>query len=138
MKLLMESWREYLNESQVVDIDHEFGSASGVIHNELENIMNWVEKERLDDAAKNAIEQLKLPVVILKNINIDEESRSQGAGSSLMNRFMDEVTDASAIVLIADLGESQAEGFDLKKWYEDYGFETVGYSAEDPVMVLKL
>jgi len=63
MKLLMESWREYLNESQVVDIDHKFGSASGVIHNELENIMNWVEKERLDDAAKNAIEQLKLPVL---------------------------------------------------------------------------
>ena len=138
MKLLIENWREYLNEPQVVDIDHEFGSASGVIHNELENIVNWAEKERLDDAAKNAIEQLKLPVVILKNINVDEGSRGQGAGTSLMNRFMDEVADASAIVLIADLGESQSEGFDLKEWYEDYGFETVGYSAEDPVMVLKL
>lgn len=141
MKPLMENWRKYLKESSVVDIDDEsgMGNVYGNIHDSMENVMNWAAKERLDGTSVEALKGLELPLAILKNINVDESARGQGIGGQLLEDFMSEAAEGGAytVVLIADLGETQASGFDLEKWYGDYGFETVGRDAgNNPVMVM--
>ena len=140
MKLLFENWREYLKESSVVDIDDEsgLGNVYGVVHYNMQNVMNWAEKHRLDDASVENIIGLDLPIAILKNINVEEEARGQGVGGQLMDDFMSAVADeaSSAMILIADMGEIQDEGFNLEEWYKGYDFETVGRdSGGNPVMV---
>ena len=133
MKLLMENWREYLNEdSRPIDIEVSGGSLSGVIHNDIQRVLNWGEKERLDDEAIKAISSLSAPIAILKNMYVDEELRGQGLGSDLIQRFLEEVYD-TPVVLISEKGETNT--FDLAKWYEGYGFETIGSSGGAPVLL---
>ena len=136
----MENWREYLKESLIVDIDDEsgLGNVYGVVQDDMQNVMNWAEKHRLDDASVETISGLDLPISILKNINVGEKARGKGVGGQLMDDFMSAVADegSSAIILIADMGEIQDEGFNLEEWYEGYDFETVGRdSGGNPVMV---
>ena len=59
----------------------------------------------------------------------------------LFEQFINEASDAGAysVILLADLDQAQSEGFDLVKWYEGYGFETIGKdNAGNPVMELKI
>lgn len=141
MKVIIENFRKFLRESMSIDIDDDsgLGNVFGVIHDNLQNIMNWAQKEGIDEASMKAISALELPVAILKNINVEEEARGQGVGGQLMEEFMSAAADQGAftVVLIADLGQTQGSGFDLEKWYEDYGFETVGHDGgSNPVMVM--
>jgi ribosomal protein S18 acetylase RimI-like enzyme len=125
-------------ESQEIQIDVEGGALYGVIHHDPRRVMNWASKERLDADSKGALASLELPVAILKNVNVEPEFRGEGIGSSLMDQFFVEadIGDAVSFVLIADTSEQQDGGFDLVRWYEGYGFEVVGRSGGDPVMVL--
>jgi hypothetical protein len=132
MKLLFENWREYLNDSRPIEIEVDGGSLSGVIHNDMQRVLNWGEKERLDDKATNTISSLSAPIAILKNMYVDEELRGQGQGNDFIQRFLDEV-GAIPIILISDKGE--ANTFDLTKWYEGYDFETIGSSGGSPVLL---
>jgi GNAT superfamily N-acetyltransferase len=133
MKLVLENWRQYLNkDSQPIDIEVNGGSISGVIHNDIQRVLNWGEKERLDDEAMKIISSLSTPIAILKNMYVDEELRGQGLGSELIQRFLEEVYDIPAI-LISEEGETNT--FDLANWYEGYGFEAIGSSGGAPVLL---
>ena len=99
--------------------------------------MNWANKEGVSE---EVIQNLELPVAIMKNAFVPEENRGQGVGNQLVEDFMSQAAAAGAYttVLIADLGQSQAEGFSLVDWYEGYGFEAVGKdSGGNPVMVME-
>ena len=92
-------------------------------------------KKVFENWKKYLIQSLEMPVAILKNIFVPVEQRGEGVGSQLMDYFIEEADKARTIILIADSDQSQAEGFNLVKWYESYGFEVVGEdSARNAVM----
>ena len=130
MKKLLTEWRKFLKEAQEISIDVDGATIDGVIHNNADRLMNWANKEGVSE---EVIQNLELPVAIMKNAFVPEEDRGQGIGSQLVEDFISEAKGAKSIILIADLGQSQAEGFNLVKWYEGYGFEQVGETGDDPV-----
>ena len=136
MKKLLTEWRKFLKEAQEISIDIEGATIDGVIHSNIDRLMNWANKEGVSE---EVIQNLELPVAIMKNAFVPEEDRGQGIGSQLVEDFISEVKEgAKSIILIADLGQSQAEGFSLVDWYEGYGFEVAGKdSGGNPVMVME-
>ena len=137
LKLIIKEVLSEAFQSKNIEIQAEDGngSLSANVHNDINRLMNWAEKERLSSETKQKLSELPLPVAILKNVWVDEESRGQGVGSELMSKFFDEAEEASSFVLIADSEQTQNQGFNLSKWYEGYGFEVVGESGAGPVMV---
>ena len=135
MKKLLTEWRKFLKEAQEISIDVDGATIDGVIHNNADRLMNWANKEGVSE---EVIQNLELPVAIMKNAFVPEENRGQGVGNQLVEDFMSEADyeGAKSIILIADLGQSQAEGFSLVDWYnKGYGFEVVGETGGYPVMV---
>lgn len=122
--------------SRPIDVDLPSGSLSGIVHPDSERAVNWAQMQGADAGAVEAISELEGPVAILKNMWVEEDARGQGVGGALMDAFFEEAWDAESFVLLADKSQEQLEGFDLEKWYEGYGFETVGVAGTDPVMVL--
>jgi hypothetical protein len=118
---------ENFDESIVIDISKEFGSAEGVIHKDINRLNNWLVKNRIDKYKIN-LSGLKLPVSILKNINVDEEQRNMGYGNILMEEFIEEscVNGAKSIILESDRTEHQLTGFNLDQWYLNWDFEKIG------------
>ena len=120
-----------MKEAQEISIDIEGATIDGVIHSNIDRLMNWANKE---EVSEEVIQNLELPVAIMKNAFVPEEDRGQGIGSQLVEDFISEVKEgAKSIILIADLGQSQAEGFSLVDWYKGYDFEVVGETGDDPV-----
>ncbi len=114
------------------------GNIFGIIHKERRNFENWLIKENVDDEVLGFFAMFPddklLPIAILKNMNVEESERGKGLGGKLMSRFMNSASDAKNVVLIADLGESNT--FDLEKWYQGWGFSTIGHAGKNPVMIL--
>jgi len=135
-----------LKEAQEISIDIEGATIDGVVHNDIVPLMNWANSQGVSEKfIQNLIKpeepkepKLVLPVAIMKNAFVPEEDRGQGVGSQLVDDFMSEADyeGAKSIILIADLGQSQAEGFSLIDWYKEYRFEVVGETGGNPVMVL--
>lgn len=112
----------------IEDVDgNNVGSVEGVIHYSIDYVNNWIYKEGI--ALTIDINSIEFPVAILKNINIDEEYRNNNYGNEGMRLFLDE---AKTILLMVDIGENN--NFNLVKWYEGYGFKTIGRAGEYPVM----
>lgn len=90
-----------------------------------ENWQNWI-SDKIENPEKfiNEIKNKYKRIAIIKNLNVDEELRGQGLGNTLMSYFFNETT-ADIILLIADISESQLPGFDLSKFYENWGFEYI-------------
>jgi len=136
MKEILTEWRKFINEgTEEISLEEDGATIDGVVHTDLNRVLNWAEKEGIE---KELIEDYELPVAILKNVYVPEESRGQGLGNQLVENFVEEAADfgADTIILIADLGEIQAEGFSLVDWYKGYGFEIIGEdSGNNPVMV---
>lgn len=104
---------------------------------EAEQVGNWLGTEvggALGEALSSAIREDCSVAAILKSLRVDDERRGEGLGSELMDRFLDQVS-ADVILLVADAHESQAEGFSLRGWYEDYGFAVVAETNAGPLMV---
>ena len=147
MKKLLTEWRKFLKEAQEISIDIDGATIDGVIHNSTDRLMNWANKEGVSEELIQELikpeeseePKLVLPVAIMKNAFVPEEDRGQGVGSQLVDDFMSQADyeGAKSIILIADLGQSQAEGFNLVDWYEEYDFEVVGETGGNPVMVMK-
>ena len=138
MKQILENWNRFRNESNEISIDVEGGNIFGVVHTDFTYLNNWGDKQRID---KSILQNIEMPVAIMKNAFVPEEQRGQGIGAQLVEQFINEASDAgaSSVILLADLGEIQLEGFDLVKWYEGYGFEIIGKdNAGNPVMELKI
>jgi len=123
--------------SKVIDIpiseDEYIGEVHGIIHFKKEYLDNWLYLEKVElNIDENLIE---FPVAILKNINVEKDYRNIGYGNEAMETFLDAASEAKSIILIADLMTDNK--FDLVKWYEGYGFEIIGKSSGNPVMMLK-
>lgn len=99
---------------------------------QLENFLN---KEGL---SIKVLKELNFDTfAILKNIWVDEGLRGQGLGNELLKDFLGRVEEADIVLLVSDSSQSQETGFDLKAWYESFGFEEIARSSAGPLMVLK-
>ncbi len=128
------------SEPILIVVTEDFGSAEGyVAAARAEQLPNFLRRHDIRDEALVAVLREKHEfLVFLDNINVDEASRGKGLGNDLMARFLDETFNqsATAILLLADLHETQAPGFDLQAWYESYGFETMHETAAGRLMIL--
>ena len=123
-KKIFENWKKYLSdESREIEYNIDDATIFGVVHIDPQRLRNWAEKEGVSE---KLIQSLEMPVAILKNIFVPVEQRGEGVGKQLMDYFIKEADRARTIILIADGDQSQAEGFNLVKWYESYEFKIVG------------
>jgi len=76
-------------------------------------------------------------IAILESLHVEPNSRGKGLGTRLIGHFMKRALTIGidGIVLVADLGEEQAQGFSLKEWYEAIGFESVQATTIGDMMV---
>jgi hypothetical protein len=139
-KIIREEIEKILNPpSEVIDIDvDDIGNIFGVVHYDREHLNNWINNEKVNSNFDSKSDEDLFPVGILKNINVNEEYRNQGYGNELFDRFIEETSHCSYIVLIADTSEKQMGDFDLVKWYERKGFHIFGESGGMPVMISKV
>lgn len=122
-----------------IEIDENYGSASGyVVESTREQVGNYLSEysehsEKIADWLKENVQFIG----ILKNLNVEENKRGNGYGNELLERFLGEAEQemASAVILISDDGELQADGFVLDRWYEGYGFVSVQPTSAGPFMV---
>lgn len=136
---------KYLSE-EIYDEDNDdalIGSFEGyVVDKNEENWKNFLKKEvsesKVTDFLISKIENSNTTIVaILRNINVEEDYRGKGYGDELMSLFIEAAGNDSADVflLVADKMESQNEGFDLRNWYENYGYEQV-FDEEDVTLMV--
>ncbi len=138
-RIIREEIKKVLNPPpEVIQIDYDEGSIFGVVHFDREHINNWIESERVQPNLDSISDKELFPIGILKNINVNPEYQGQGFGLDLMNNFLEECSHCSYVILIADLGEEQREGFDLVDWYKQFGFTVFGESGGNPVMIKKV
>lgn len=123
---------------EVIEIDYDEGSVFGVVHFDRKHLKNWEVKERVQPDFDTIDDEDLFPIGILKNINVDQEHQGQGFGIDLVENFLTECSHCSYVVLIADLGELQREGFNLIEWYKQFGFTIWGESSGNPVMIKKM
>jgi GNAT superfamily N-acetyltransferase len=124
-------------EIMVRDDEHCF--AAGVVFDAAgDELDEWFE-DMMDDTFLAGKFRHYGIVAILYKVVVAEEKRGQGLGDSLLQRFIDEARayGAEAILLEANTGERQNDGFDLVEWYEGWGFYTA-IDREDPIMVKDL
>jgi len=124
-----------------IEIDQEEGSASGYMAStkdeQIGNIMSsWRNCISSPDEVVSFIRSKFESFAILNNINVYEGHRGEGIGTELLDSFIDEAYGSDIIILEADILESQDEGFNLQRWYEDNGFVTISHLDEmSPIMV---
>jgi hypothetical protein len=137
------------NESVSIDIDIDgddetVGSVNGIVHFDRSYLNNWLDSQKVDTQASKYISDIAdddlLPIGILNNINVYDGYRNKGYGTEGLDSFIDKVADeyAKYVILISDANEEQGKGFDLKSWYEEYGFKNIGMSGNDFVMIYDL
>lgn len=61
-------------------------------------------------------------ITVIKNLNVERESRGQGIGKGLLESAVD---GTQVAILISDKHESQIRSFVLNKFYENADFEKV-------------
>lgn len=114
---------------KIIDVNTEFGSASGyVVDASKPQIANYLSE--FTEHANCFAQVLNARggcVGLLKNIVVSDDHRGQGAGTELLEAFLEAAANECAgdLILVSDLGEAQADGFDLCEWYERYDFERV-------------
>jgi GNAT superfamily N-acetyltransferase len=127
---------------QHITVSNAGGSAEGyVAAMAKENISNWLEKELGKTSEKVLKDYSDVPCgAVLKNMWVDEDMRGQGYGASLVSEFLERVESAGAkvVLLISDAHESQRHGFNLQKFYENFGFEKIANTSAGPLMALRL
>lgn len=123
---------EYINQ------ENEGGSLEGyVVNTDQPNLRNYLKSHGTPKNLILKIENSCKRIGIIRNLYVNEDLRNKGFGNNLMHNAIDDayMADAEAVILVADTVESN--NFNLVNWYENYGFETIGYSTSGPVMLLK-
>lgn len=132
--------REFLRKSPVlINQYHNHGSLEGyVVDTDQEQLENYLTSQGAD---QNLIDKLRNQfqrIAILRNLYVDEQNRNLGIGTELLNNAIQDslYNNAQAALLVSDSAENNE--IDLVKWYNELGFNTVGFAGNDPVMVLEL
>lgn len=131
-----------LNETFVpIDATHveSGGSTEGyVVDTDAEQIINWLEKWGISSDYVSHMKQYS-SIAFFNNLFVDEEFRGQGVGNYLMEELISEALlhGAGAAYLIADTLDGQADGFNLVKWYEGWGWKTLQETSSGPFMFLE-
>lgn len=125
----MRDWINLFEAQEHIDIGLEGGSVEGYVTDNPSIITNWFMHRH--DVYEPAIIEMILSeyesVAFLNNVNVEQDERGQGTGTSLLKAFEQQAIShgAQAIILFADINESQEDGFDLEAWYKRHGYEEV-------------
>lgn len=118
---------------------HEDGASleGYVVDTDQPQIENYLSGQGASAELIQTLKQKYHRVGIVRNMWVDEEIRNHGIGTDMLKDAIGDAFafGADAIILVADMAESNA--MPLDKWYESFGFVTVGTAAGDPVMVLE-
>ena len=124
---------------EVVDISKSYGSIEGYKVNSSETqIENFLARHKIRNP--NFVKKIRAKyekIAIMNNLWVDEEKRSKGKGSQLVEDFIDDCSDCDAIILLADEDEIQLGDFSLQEFYKNFGFETAFKTSSGPIMVLE-
>ena len=129
------------NFPKILDESYDYGNVRAVIHNELSYVENWFSKYFDQENQELIIEKLlsmdsdPFPIAFLNNVNVEDEYRGQGYGNSIYEYYENWATSngANYSILVADVDETQQDGFDLNKWYESYEYEKIGQLYDNNV-----
>lgn len=125
---------------RVIEINVDGGSLSGYVVDAGEvNLGNYLDDHTpLADQIMEALREQREVVALLRNLEVDEEVRGQGIGTAMVEQFFEEAErlGATSLLLISDEQESQADGFELSRWYESFGFEPALATEQGPIMVM--
>lgn len=77
-------------------------------------------------------------VALLRSLWVDEDRRGEGIGTSLVSDFLSaaEAAGATAFLLVCDAYEDQRPNFDLRVWYEQFGFAATVCTSSGPLMAI--
>ena len=115
---------------EAITINEDEGSAEGYkVLSSGEQLKNWFGNKHF----VAPVYEKTVMIGFLNNVYVDEDERNQGTGTYLVERFIEECFDCDFIFLECDNEENNE--FDLKAWYEGFGFE-VFIEADNPIMVL--
>ena len=119
-----------------IQFEHGESYCCGVIFENEDELNDWIYKEA--DIRRNArarLRNLQFPIALLESVEVIEEDRGRGIGSSLLKSFLSATRHARHVILIVDVYEDQAIGMDLVKWYKRYGFNKIGKAGSMPLMM---
>lgn len=86
------------------------------------------------------LEDHDFKVSCVDSLFVQRADRGKGIGKRLMQDYMDQVAvNTDMDFLFASTGNHQAPGFDLEKFYEQFGYKSViySYASETLLMVTK-
>ena len=131
--------REILKESiATINQYNDGGSLEGyVVNTNQPQLTNYLKGQGAPDQLINQLINEFTTIGIIRNMYIDDKMRGQGHGSDLMDNAIDDAFNegAEAIVLVADIHEENS--VNLVDWYKNYGFEVIGNTHNDPIMLLR-
>lgn len=130
---------EQNGDSFTIDISTENGTAEGyTVKSHAVQLRNWLENFHIHD--EELISQIRSKydnIGFLNNINVDQGCQGQGIGTELLTEFEQEarIKMADAILLVADIHETQEQGFDLVRWYKSHKYEILIETSSGPLMI---
>lgn len=118
-----------------IEIEEGANFCSGKVLQGLEDFAHWLDEEGDVKISKKNMEKVRFPITVLDAIDVIEENRGRGVGKRLLEKFLDVSQGTNGVMLIADIYEDQAVGFDVVKWYEKYDFKRIGKASNMPLML---
>jgi N-acetylglutamate synthase-like GNAT family acetyltransferase len=140
----MRKWIDLVgSDFNLIAYSDERGAVEGYsVSSNDERVINWFEhRHKIFDSS--VVEMLRTrfsDIAFLNNIAVWDDYRGEGYGADMLQWFEASASDkgAQAVVLLADTGEEQAEGFDLVEWYIKEGYERIPCSSSMPLMLKTL
>lgn len=123
--------------SHISQYHEDGGSLEGyVVDTDQPQLENYLTSQGAAPELIKALRDRYNRIAIIRNMWVDEELRGGGIGTDLVGQAIGDAfsSGAEAIILVADMAESNL--MPLDKWYESFGFKTIGTAGGDPVMVM--
>ena len=133
----MKTYKQFIKEINHIDQSHKHGNLEGyVVDTDKEQLENYLDSQGVNKKIINDIKSKFKKIGIIKNIEIDIDQRNKKIGTKLLDNAIDSAyeNDAEAIILIADTSEDNK--FDIVKWYQNYGFEKIGKTSNNDILML--
>jgi GNAT superfamily N-acetyltransferase len=135
-------WHGDINEYTEIahDTENDEGNIFGyVVDTDEEQLVNYfVMNHGVSMDVIDAIKAEYKTIAIARGMTVEDEHMNKGHGTELLEAFIEEAAEngAQAILIVADIYEDNE--FDLVKWYERWGFQTITQTSAGPMMILEL